>query len=118
MADGIWSEEESESKSDSDKENNDESGNSNTVVVRTSERIRCLATIGSIHAVPDQDSGTTCVTRGALQYTDENYPGAYLKQDGIGYVSIGGAAIVGDNEKKKKKDKSTNTNGDDTNNNV
>mmetsp|Transcript_63890 Transcript_63890/g.71522 ORF Transcript_63890/g.71522 Transcript_63890/m.71522 type:complete len:455 (-) Transcript_63890:101-1465(-) len=115
MADGIWSESteaEAETAAEND-ENKDEAAgtSSSTVVVRTSERIRCLATIGSIHAVPDQEA--TCVTRGALKYTDENYPGAYLKQEGIGYVSIGGAAIVGDNEKKKKKD---NTNGNDTNN--
>jgi len=115
MADGIWSESESESETAAeDENNNDEADKSSTVVVRTSERIRCLATIGSIHAVPDQES--TCVTRGALKYTDENYPGAYLKKEGIGYVSIGGAAIVGENEKKKKKD---NTNGNnDTNNTV
>merc|ERR1712238_9097 len=91
---------------ESEEEDNE---NETVVVVRTSERIRCLATIGSIHAVPDPNSGVTCVTRGALQYTEENYPGAYLQQEGIGYVSIGGAAIVGENDKKKKnKDKNTN----------
>ncbi|OEU09722.1 hypothetical protein FRACYDRAFT_149314, partial [Fragilariopsis cylindrus CCMP1102] len=72
MGDGIWSEE---------------------FIIRTSDRIRCLATIGSIHQAPEQDT-TTCVTRGALKYTNDHYPGAFLKNDGIGYVSIGGISTT------------------------
>lgn len=82
MADGSWS----GGDDDDDVE-----------AVRTSDRIRCLATMGAIHRVPEDES--TCVTRGALKYTDENYPGAFLKDEGIGYVAIGGAAIVGDDAK-------------------
>ena len=82
MSDGEWS----SSDADEDAE-----------AVRTSDRIRCLVTMGAIHKVPEDES--TCVTRGALRYTDENYPGAFLKDEGIGYVSIGGAAIVGDDSK-------------------
>jgi pimeloyl-ACP methyl ester carboxylesterase len=76
MADGTWC---------------DEQG------ITTSERIRCLATMGAIHEEPMDPS--TCVTRGALKNTNAMYPGAFLKDSGISYVSIGGAAIVGDNAK-------------------
>lgn len=80
MSDGVWDEE---------------------AMVRTSDRVRCLVTMGAIHKVPENES--TCVTRGALKYTDENYPGAFLRDEGIGYVSIGGAAIVGDDRKDEEK---------------
>ena len=80
MSDGVWS---------SDHDDGNE--------VRTSDRIRCLATLGAIHKLPEEES--TCVTRGALKYTEENYPGAFLRDEGIGYVSVGGAAIVGDDTK-------------------
>eukprot|EP00980_Cylindrotheca_fusiformis_P008243 scaffold1736_cov127-Cylindrotheca_fusiformis.AAC.57 len=66
--------------------------------IRTNERIRCLATMGAIHFEPVDFA--TCVTRGALKSTNEMYPGAFLKDSGIGYVSIGGAAIMGDNSKE------------------
>lgn len=81
MGDGTWA--------DADAEEGGE--------IRTADRVRCLATIGAIHR-PPQDVGT-CVTRGALAYTDEMYPGAYLKNEGVGYVSVGGDAIVGNNAK-------------------
>jgi pimeloyl-ACP methyl ester carboxylesterase len=85
MSDGEWS-----------------STNDDDEVVRTSDRVRCLVTMGAIHKVPENES--TCVTRGALKYTDEKYPGAFLKNEGIGYVSIGGAAIVGDESKDTESD--------------
>jgi pimeloyl-ACP methyl ester carboxylesterase len=85
MSDGKWS---------VSSQNDDETTDASNSVVRTSDRVRCLVTMGAIHRVPENES--TCVTRGALRYTDENYPGAFLKDEGIKYVSIGGAAIVGD----------------------
>ena len=85
MGDGIWSEE----CEDEDLSLEDSSESNKHVIIRTSDRIRCLATIGSIHQAPEQDT-TTCVTRGALKYTNDHYPGAFLKNEGIGYVSIGG----------------------------
>ena len=81
MGDGTWT--------DADPEEGGE--------IRTADRIRCLATIGAIHR-PPEDIGT-CVTRGALAYTNEYYPGAFLKDEGVGYVSVGGDAIVGNNAK-------------------
>lgn len=62
--------------------------------VRTPERIRGLVTVGAIHRPPE--GGASCVTRGALAYTDRTYPGAFLKEEGVAYVSVGGDAIVGD----------------------
>jgi len=77
MGDGVWCEEEK---------------------IRTSERVKCLVTVGAIHR-PPVDVGT-CVTRGALAYTDRNYPGAFLADEGVAYVSVGGDAIVGDDTKQ------------------
>lgn len=65
--------------------------------IRTADRVRCLATVGAIHRTPSEPG--TCVTRGALAYTDASYPGAFLSEEGVGYVSVGGDAIVGDNSK-------------------
>ena len=53
--------------------------------------------MGAIHQEPMDPS--TCVTRGALKNTNEMYPGAFLKEVGISYISVGGAAIVGNNAK-------------------
>jgi hypothetical protein len=68
--------------------------------VRTAERVACLATIGAIHKPPVHFG--TCVTRGALAYTNQAYPGAFLSEEGVGYVSVGGDAIFGDNTKQTK----------------
>jgi len=92
MGDGIWSSSEESSEESSD-EDSYSLENNKVTIVRTSDRIRCLATIGSIHQEPEQDKHT-CVTRGALKYTNDNYPGAYLKNEGIGYVSIGGTTTT------------------------
>lgn len=70
--------------------------------VRTADRVKCLATIGAIHKPPA--TAGSCVTRGALAYTEEMYPGAYLAGEGIGYVSVGGDAIVGNNAKDLPED--------------
>jgi len=79
MGDGIWNEEEQ---------------------VRTAERIRALVTIGAIHQPPTDPS--KCVTRGALAYTNEWYPGAFLAKEGISYISVGGNTIVGDNNNQQE----------------
>lgn len=78
MADGVWC-----SKND----------------IRTADRIKCLATVGAIHKPPATLG--SCVTRGALWYTNQEYPGAFLREEGIGYVSVGGDAIVGNKSKEK-----------------
>lgn len=75
MADGIWCSERQ---------------------IKTSDRIRCLTTLGAIHRLPSVDPAS-CVTRGALKNTDALYPGALLRDEGIAYVTIGGSAVVGDN---------------------
>ena len=61
---------------------------------RQSERVAGLVTLGAPHA-PPPDRGT-CATRGALAYTDDNYPGAFL--DGVAYTTVAGTAIVGNEE--------------------
>lgn len=71
--------------------------------VRTADRIRALVTVGAIHRPPGLDP-KSCVTRGALAYTDANYPGALLADEGVGYVSVGGDAIQGDATKYSTQD--------------
>jgi len=73
LADGIWC---------------DERG------IMTNERVRGLVTMGAIHKVPEDES--TCVTRGALKNTDLRYPGAFLKDEGLKYFSVGGSAVLGE----------------------
>jgi len=68
----------------------------NGVEVKTSDRISALVTLGAIHRVPENEK--SCVTRGALQYVESQYPGAFLTGEGIKYVSVGGNAIVGDKD--------------------
>jgi hypothetical protein len=88
-----------------------------TTTTRASDRIRALITLGAIHKVPayshpQQEHGieedtnhntspsrrggpSSCVTRGALDYVNTMYPGPYLMNEGIAYISVGGDAIVG-----------------------
>lgn len=70
--------------------------------IQTNERVSCLVTMGAIHKTPEEES--TCVTRGALKNTDLAFPGAFLQDQGIKYVSIGGAAVEGELVDKEMKD--------------
>jgi len=84
MGDGTW---------------NVETTTDDAVMIKTAERVACIATFGAIHKPPEDDS--TCVTRGALDYVNCQYPGAFLRNDGVGYVTIGSNAILGDNSRDK-----------------
>jgi pimeloyl-ACP methyl ester carboxylesterase len=78
-----------------------------TPPLRVADLICGLVTVGAIHKPPV--TVTSCVTRGALAYTDQTYPGAFLKHQGIAYVSVGGDAVVGNNAKPSR---TTTINGD------
>ena len=39
------------------------------------------------------------MTQGVIKFVDDTYPGAYLADEGIAYVTVGGDAIFGDNSK-------------------
>lgn len=78
------------------------SGEDNNTTVRAADRVRALITMGAIHKPPEQDFEATCVTRGALKYLNSAYPGAFLANEGISYVSIGGDAIVGKEKQQQK----------------
>jgi len=78
MGDGVW----------------DEEGG-----VKTADRIRCLTTVGAIHKPPPELG--SCSTRGALAYTNTEYPGAFLAEEGVTYVTVGGDAVMGYDSKKK-----------------
>jgi hypothetical protein len=75
----------------------------NSSTIRTSDRIACLTTLGAIHRPPSVRPDT-CVTRGALQFTDQTYPGTFLASQNIGYVSVGGNAVTGSNIDKQDKE--------------
>jgi len=79
MSDGVWS-------IDSEGE-----------TIRTSDKIQCLVTLGAIHKIPEDES--KCVTRGCLKYTDAEFPGAFLSEEGVKYVTVGGTAVIGDKRK-------------------
>jgi len=66
--------------------------------ISTKDRIRCLVTLGAVHKVPIDKN--RCPTRGALLKTDALYPGAFLKEDGIGYISVGGCTVKGEQNVK------------------
>ena len=95
MGDGLWC----ASGASGDEKTDSTDTTATTEEVRTADRICGLVTVGAIHKPPV--SVASCVTRGALAFTDRAYPGAFLKEEGVGYVSVGGDAIVGDNTKLK-----------------
>ena len=70
-------------------------GESYAKEARAADRVRALITVGAIHKPPAGDAASACVTRGALSYLDKKWPGAYHKDEGIAYVSVGGDAVVG-----------------------
>lgn len=41
-------------------------------------------------------------TRGALTFTSDEYPGAFLKDKGISYVTVAGAALMGDKDAPRR----------------
>lgn len=79
--------------------NNNDAEISEGNTVRVADRVRALITLGAVHKPPKKEYEATCVTRGALKYLNSEYPGAFLANEGIAYVSVGGDAIVGKEEK-------------------
>lgn len=75
--------------------NNDATSVSEDNTARAADRVRALITLGAVHKPPEKEFEATCVTRGALKYLNTEYPGAFLANEGISYVSVGGDAIVG-----------------------
>ncbi|KAL7524715.1 hypothetical protein ACHAXR_000684, partial [Thalassiosira sp. AJA248-18] len=73
----------------------DKNGDELNGEARASDRVRALFTIGAIHKPPAGSAASTCVTRGVLSYLDQTYPGAFLSDEGIAYVSVGGDAVLG-----------------------
>lgn len=98
MGDGVWCSSLSD-KEKADEADDNSSASRDDTVIRTAHKICGLVSVGAIHKPPV--SIASCVTRGALAFTDQNYPGAFLKDEGVAYVSIGGAAIVGNNDVEK-----------------
>lgn len=41
-------------------------------------------------------------TRGALSFTSDEYPGAFLKDEGIFYVTVAGAALMGEKDAPRR----------------
>jgi len=68
-----------------------ESGN------RASEMVRALVTLGAPHYPPP--AGLPDMTRGALSFVADRYPGAHLADLGVRYVTVAGDAVVGEAER-------------------
>lgn len=93
LGDGSW---------DFDCEASDSSGGADAdVETRAADRVRALITLGAIHKPPAGEAASTCVTRGALSYLDQSYPGAFLSTEGVSYVSVGGDAVLGRKQQTK-----------------
>lgn len=58
--------------------------------LQSGDAISCLVTLGAPHF-----PGPTDMTFGALTYTSDAYPGAFLAPSGIKYVTVAGEAIRG-----------------------
>lgn len=64
---------------------------------RTSELVVGLVTLGTPHLPPAVDAPD--MTRGAVRYVDENFPGAFLSD--LFYVSVCGTAVFGNSSAEK-----------------
>eukprot|EP00611_Tribonema_gayanum_P024578 TRINITY_DN5463_c0_g1_i1.p1 TRINITY_DN5463_c0_g1~~TRINITY_DN5463_c0_g1_i1.p1 ORF type:complete len:352 (+),score=36.09 TRINITY_DN5463_c0_g1_i1:709-1764(+) len=77
LGDGTWSTE------------TDASGQA-AAIVRSEDVVCGVVTLGAPHFPGPMD-----MTRGALTYTSATYPGAFLKEKGVQYVTVAGAGIRG-----------------------
>ncbi len=67
---------------------------------QANELVRGCVTLGSPH-LPPQPPGVD-VTRGALQHVHVQYPGAFLRDQGIQYVTVAGVAVQGDGTAERR----------------
>lgn len=74
LADGQWAAERDENK------------------ILSSDLVCGLVTLGAPH-FPPGIAGAMDITRGALKFTNNNYPGAFLK-DQIFYITVAGTAVL------------------------
>lgn len=65
--------------------------------VASQDVVAGLVTLGSPHFAGPMD-----MTRGALTFTSTEYPGAFLKDKGISYVTVAGAAVMGDKDAPRR----------------
>ncbi|CBJ31404.1 conserved unknown protein [Ectocarpus siliculosus] len=65
--------------------------------VASEDVVAGLVTLGSPHFAGPMD-----MTRGALTFTSDEYPGAFLKDRGIFYVTVGGAALLGEKDAPRR----------------
>lgn len=64
--------------------------------------IRALVTLGTPHS-PPLPGTIKDRTGGALTWTDTLFPGAFFKDQGVRYISVGGSFITGDKDQEKFK---------------
>lgn len=65
------------------------------------DRTRALVTLGAPHRSPPLEPPAEDQTRGALRFVDERYPGAFLRSKGLEYVTVAGAAVLGNEEAER-----------------
>jgi len=60
---------------------------------RSRDLVAGLVTLGAPHFPPRPDTPLKDMTRGALSQVDSCYPGAFLKSEGISYVTVCGTGL-------------------------
>ena len=66
--------------------------------IQSEDLVSCLVTLGTPHTCdPSMD-----MTRGALTYTEQQFPGAFLQERGVGYISVAGSGLVGEADAPRK----------------
>ncbi|KAL7524748.1 hypothetical protein ACHAWF_001069, partial [Thalassiosira exigua] len=93
LGDGLWrSTKEAEGSDGRRRPSSSSSGGGWGKCKHAAEKVACLVTLGAIHKPPVR--AFPFFTRGALAHTDARYPGAHLREEGVGYVSVGSDAVV------------------------
>lgn len=77
-----------------------------------SDLVRGCVTLGSPH-LPPAPPGMD-VTRGALVHVHVNYPGAFLKNKGISYLTVAGVAVEGKRDQRNRAERRKVTAGSET----
>ena len=63
-----------------------------------SDKVSGLVTLGTPHFPPPE--GFQDMTLGVLRSVNDDFPGAFLKSEGVAYVTVGGDAIVGNDSRE------------------
>jgi pimeloyl-ACP methyl ester carboxylesterase len=78
-------------------------------VIDPRQRVCGVVTLGAPHLPPPP--GVMDMTRGALRFTNDDFPGAYYQQEDVFYITVVGDAIAGVAQQKSSPFEPTSTTG-------